>query len=46
VKYTLKMMKQHYKEHTMRLLTENKLTIPPIDAAGPSHLETATFALG
>jgi hypothetical protein len=30
----------------MSLLTENKLTIPPIDAAVPAHLETATFALG
>jgi hypothetical protein len=30
----------------MTLLTENKLTIPPIDAAVPARLETATFALG
>lgn len=30
----------------MSLLTENKLTIPPIDTAVPPHLETATFALG
>jgi hypothetical protein len=32
----------------MRLLDRsiNRLTIPPIDAAIPTHLETATFALG
>lgn len=24
----------------------NHLTIPPIDATAPTHLETATFALG
>lgn len=30
----------------MSLLTENKISIPAIDAAAPRHLETATFALG
>ena len=30
----------------MSLLTENEMTIPPIDVAVPRNLETATFALG
>lgn len=30
----------------MSLLTENRMKIPPIDAAVPRNLETATFALG
>lgn len=30
----------------MSVLAENKVTIPPIDAAAPRDLETATFALG
>lgn len=39
-------MKQQYKECLMSLLTENQISIPPIDAAAPDRLETATFALG
>lgn len=30
----------------MSLLTENRVTLPPIDIAVPRQLETATFALG
>jgi hypothetical protein len=30
----------------MNLLTENRIAVPPIDAAAPPNLETATFALG
>ena len=30
----------------MSLQTEHKISIPPIDAATPRNLETATFALG
>ena len=30
----------------MSLLTEDKITLPPIDIAAPHNLETATFALG
>jgi hypothetical protein len=30
----------------MSLLTDTKITLPPIDTAIPPDLETATFALG
>ena len=30
----------------MSLLTDNKVTLPPIDIAVPGQLEIATFALG
>jgi hypothetical protein len=40
------MIKRHHQERTMSLLTEDKITIPPIDLASPGDLETATFALG